>query len=245
MNNYTEYLYENRFKGYKFEFEGRPAEVAFPEKMTDNMAWTLKTEYSYAFPAVELKLLENGVGRAFIKNAHRWGGAEDLALKARFADFLHSEFGFSKKCIPVGYSCGGIFAVKFASYYPEYVSCIHIDAPVINFLSCPVHLGHDNFNSNPEEIMNALGLTLAQLGAYRDAPIDHLGNLIKNRIPCSLVYGDADPVVLWEENAALVIEAYKDSGVPFRSESVPGRVHHPHEPIDFDGTVGFILANCK
>ena len=245
MNNYTEYKFADKYRAYKFTFEGREAEVAFPDTVTDNMPWTLKTEYSWAFQAVESKLLEKGVARAFIKNQNRWGISEDLALKARFADFLSAEFGFSKKCIPVGYSCGGIFAVKFASYYPEYVSCIHIDAPVINFMSCPVHLGHDNFNPNPEEIMNALGLTLAQLGAYRDAPIDHLGNLIKNRIPCSLVYGDADPVVLWEENAALVIEAYKDSGVPFYAECVPGRVHHPHEPADFDGVVEFILNNCK
>jgi len=244
MNNYTESKYVGKYREYKFEFEGRPAEVAFPENMTDGAAWAFKTEYSGAFPAIETRLLEKGLGRAFLKNTNRWGIPEDLHAKARFAKFLHEEFGFSEKCVPVGYSCGGLMAVKFAAYYPECVSVLYIDAPVINYYDCPLKLGRGEFEESfGKEMLNALGLTLSELGGYRDQPLDCLPRIIEAKIPCALVYGDADEVVHHLYNARFVERAYKDSGIDFYTETVPGRGHHPHEPINFDAAVDFIMKH--
>ena len=38
-------------------------------------------------------------------------------------------------------SCGGMHAVYIAAKYPEYVSLLYLDAPVLNLLSCPCGIG--------------------------------------------------------------------------------------------------------
>jgi len=242
----TEYLFAGKYPGIKFKFEGRDAELVIPDNILEGKPWTLKTEYNNAFPAVECALLEKGVARAFVATESRWGHPDDIHIKARFVKFLHDEFGLSDKCIPVGYSCGGLYAVKFAGYHPECVQLMYIDAPVINLLSCPLCFGHPDMEPRVsiQPMLDGLKMkSVIDMLTYRDHPYDHLAGIVRNGIPCCMVYGDDDKVVLWEENAKLVNEAYEGSGVPYMSVCVPGRDHHPHEPNDMDEVVEFILKN--
>ena len=38
-------------------------------------------------------------------------------------------------------SCGGLCAINFAAKYPDLVSVLYLDAPVVNLLSCPMGFG--------------------------------------------------------------------------------------------------------
>jgi len=245
MENCTEYLFCGKYKGYKFTFEGREAEVAFPEKQLDGKPWVLKAHYNTAFPAVELKLMEAGFARAYLKTANGWGTDIDNDAKARFVKFLHDEFGFAEKCVPVGYSCGGMHTVKFTARHPECVAVMYIDAPVINLLDWPMMVAHPDvdYRKNAEDLYKTYGTDFVGMLAFRDHPLDRLPKVIAAKVPCCMVYGDDDKVVHWEENAKLVNEMYADSGVDFMSVCVPGRDHHPHEPLDFDAVVDFIMKH--
>ena len=47
--------------------------------------------------------------------------------KVFFTEFISSQFGLYEKCVPVGMSCGGLIASKFAARHPQYVSALYLE----------------------------------------------------------------------------------------------------------------------
>lgn len=222
------------WKGYKcvqMEFEEHEALLVYPKEGTANGYLAIKTEYWEAFPeAVELPLLEKGFHLCFIKNDNRWGMNEDLDRKARFVRYIQASNNLKTKCVPVGMSCGGLIGIKFAARYPELILCLYLDAPVVNYMSCPCGFGVGRpLAENCDEILNALGLkNISELLAYREMPLDKIGDLIANKIPVVMVAGDSDQVVPYCENGVFLERAYKDAGLEIPVFLKPGCDHHPH-----------------
>lgn len=219
----------NGFKRIDFQFEGMEAILVFPEKANENRNWLLKTEYFGAFPNFEIEMLKKGWHLAYVKNVTRWCLNEDIDRKARFADFIIKEYNLYKKCIPVGMSCGGMIGVKFAAKYPEYVSALYVDAPVMNLLSIPAGLGaKTDVSITLQEFTDATGMTLIDLLSYREHPIDKMHFLLENNIPVIMVYGDTDTVVPYEENGALLEKFYLENGGVIETYGKENCGHHPH-----------------
>lgn len=217
------------FKSEIFEFDGQEAELVFPDERAEKSLLILKTEYMNAFPDTEIELLRRGHHLAFIRNRNRWGLKEDIDRKAAFIRFLTEKHGLCS-CVPIGMSCGGIFAVKLAALYPELISCIYLDAPVVNFMSCPCGFGKGHpLNDDNSEIMSAFSIhTVGELLACRDMPLDYIPQLIKNRIPAVLVAGDSDQTVPYDENGIFIERAYKQADIDLAVFIKPGCDHHPH-----------------
>jgi len=228
----------NGFKKFDFLFEGREAVLIFPEHANANKNWLFKTEYFGAFPNFEIEMLKRGWHLAFIKNVTRWCLDEDIDLKKRYADFLRKEYGLYHKCTPVGMSCGGLIACKFAAKYPESVSALYLDAPVMNLLSCPAGIGKAGNDMLPEFIA-ATGITLSELTYYREHPIDKMPRLLKNNIPIILVYGDSDTVVPYCENGALLEKYYRENGGIIKVIGKENCAHHPHGLEDNTPIISF------
>lgn len=234
----------NGFKRIDFTFEGRPAIFVFPKEANESKNWLFKTEYFDAFPEFEIEMLKRGWHLAYIKNITRWCLEEDIDLKKRFCEFLILEYGLYEKCIPVGMSCGGMFACKFAAKYPECVSALYLDAPVMNLLSCPAGLGRADDKMFPE-FMQATGMGLTQLISYRDHPIDKMHLLLKENIPVLLVYGDADEIVPYDENGALLEKYYRENGGEVIAIGKRGGGHHPHGLADNTPIIEFVEKYAK
>ena len=231
----------NGYKCEEFEFEGHYAIMVMPEKRVESPRLLIKTEYFNAFPDTEIALLSRGFYLGYIKNDNRWGTAVDIERKARFIKYCTEKYELAPKCIPVGMSCGGIFAIKLAAKHPEFVSCIYIDAPVVNYMSCPCGFGNGNALSETlDEILGALEIDIAGLLAYRDMPLDCLGKLVENKIPTILVAGDSDSTVPYGENGAFVKRAYENSGIDYEEYIKPGCDHHPHGLEDAAAVIEFI-----
>lgn len=241
---------ETNWLGYtckQFLFEEHEAIIVFPQEGTANGYLAVKTEYWGAFPeAVETTLLEKGFHLCYIKNENRWATNPDLDRKARFIRFVQNEYKLNSQCVPVGMSCGGLIAIKLAARYPELIKCLYLDAPVVNFMSCPCGFGIGNpLSADNSEILNALGLkSISELLAYRDMPLDKLGALVSHRIPVVMVAGDSDKVVPYCENGIFLQRAYKDAGVEIEVYMKPGGDHHPHGLEDPAPVVDFILRHC-
>ncbi len=219
------------FRVEEFEFEGRQANIIFPEKANEKKSWTIKTEYRDAFPETEIELLKRGYHVTYIKNSSRWSPKIDCDVRARFVKYVSEKYGLADKCIPIGMSCGGAHAVNFAGFYPECVQCMFIDAPVLNFISHPVRCDTEYKRKvwDTEFTKAYPGLTRADmLNKFDNHPINKAPVLIENKIPILMLYGTDDTVVNYCENGLLLEELYADHPELLTVIKRVIQGHHPH-----------------
>lgn len=238
----------NGFRTEEILFEDKPARIVFPEEGKSIGRLALKTLYRDAFPrAVELDLVKKGFHLCFVTNEHRWGAESDLDRMARFTQFVTEKYNLQKRIVPIGMSAGGLLAVLLAAKYPEKISCLYLDAPVLNYLSCPSCLGdarREDRLAVLEEVFRAIEpKNMSQLIAYRNAPLDKLPILLQYKIPVVLVAGLSDPIVPYHENGLYLQQAYEAAGVDIQCHLKPGCAHHPHGIEDNESVIQFILTH--
>ena len=220
----------NGFRRLDFEFEGYPALIILPRTPHPARRLAMKMEYFGAFPATEIAMLEAGYHLCYLKNRSRWGTDDDCERKKKLIDLLADEFGTARRIVTVGMSCGGFHSVSFASRYPEYVSFLYLDAPLLSFFSTAPHRhAHETMEVRWPEVQKAWGFaTYAEAYSYNDQPIHRLATLTENALPVGLVYGTSDEVVPAVENAEILLEYYHSKGTPIRAWRRPSYGHHPH-----------------
>lgn len=204
------------WRGYKkeeFEFEGKQAILIFPEKSDSKKNWMLKTEYWDAFPERELDLIAEGFHLAYLENESRFATKSDCDRKARFVDYLSTKYGLRDKCVTVGFSCGAAHAINFAGFHPKKVTCIFIDAPVLNFCDFPGRIPDSDceYVWENEFIKAYPGVTRASLLGFDNHPIGKVNILKKNNIPIIMTYGTEDKTVNYNVNGLLLELEYKDN----------------------------------
>ena len=113
-----------------------------------------------------------------------------------------------------------------------------LDAPVVDFSQCPVNMP----TVMEKEFYPKYGnLSVSEIKELPENPINRLEALTLAGIPLFLVLGDADEVVLYEQNGLVLAEAYKKAGVPFEMVITKGRGHHPHGLDDPEPIVDFLI----
>ncbi len=231
----------NGFPFREGEFMGMPYIVISP-KENPNGKWAIKTEYFGAFPQTEIALLEKGYHVAHIDNAERYCPDSVTKTQAAFIDFVHTEFGLSSKCVPVGMSCGGLQAIYLAAKHPEKVSCMFIDAPLINFLCYPFGFGTVERADKPivDEFIRARGVDEIGILSFREHPLDYIPKLASHKIPVFMVIGGSDVIVPYAEHGKHLQDAYEKVGATIETHIVPGRGHHPHGLADVTPIIEFI-----
>ena len=227
----------NGFEEKQFIFAERNAWIIYP-KGEPNGKMILKTEYLDAFPNFDTEMLNKGYYLIYISHRSRWAPDEEIDIMADFVGFCAKELGTDSKCILEGMSCGGLQAAKFAQKYPELTAVMYLDAPVLNILSL-AGLGECD-QANVEvfwrEIVATYGVNKSTIINFRKSPIDNMQPLIDNNIPVIMLYGNADRVVVYEENGKVLEDFYKENNGILKviAKSMVG--HHPHcldnpEPI--------------
>lgn len=222
------------------KLNGRNALICHPEKPCGK--WALKTEYFDAFPGVQDILLSMGYYVAHIENKTRWYHPSDTQARAELAAYMSERFGVSKKCVIIGMSCGGMQGIYFASKYPNLVSCMYLDAPVVNLLSCPAGLGKGGKDLF-QEFYSHTKMGVSELLGYRNHPLDHLPALVKHNIPVILVSGDSDTVVPYDENGKYINDIYVENNCTIKTIIKKGGDHHPHSLSDNSPIIDFILEH--
>ena len=236
----------SQFETKEFTFQGRAAKIVYPP-CAANGKLVLKTEYFPAFPFFEVEMLKRGYTLCYVSHPTRWAPDSETAVMAEFVHFVAAELGFEPKCIPVGMSCGGLQAVRLAELYPEVVSVLFLDAPVLNLLSM-AGLGECKCEAVPlfwDELVKTYGFTRSSIINFRKSPIDNMEPLIANNIPIIMLYGDADITVLYEENGQILEDYYREHGGDMKVMRFPGRGHHPHSLEDPTPIIEYVEAHLK
>lgn len=228
----------------EFEFKSKKAIALLPPAELKNGKTILKPEYFGAFPALQLEFVRRGYTMIFLSNRNRWGTERELADQYEFIKYCALELDISDKVITIGMSCGGMMSVLLAGKYPDCIEALYIDAPVMNFLSCPANLGNapDVLESMWTEFENAWGMTKRELLLFRGHPIDMLPILVKNKVKIYMAYGDSDKTVPYEENGIALERAYRDAGIShlLYIDKKVGVDHHPHGPSDIDFAIKYL-----
>lgn len=227
----------NGFRCEEFTFDGQWAIVVFPDGEPLGKL-VLKTEYWGAFPDVELRLVRRGYHLAFLQNRTRFATREDCDSKAKFVRFLAEKYELDGRCVPIGMSCGGSHAVRFAGFYPELVSCLYIDAPLLNYASFPGRVGNPSAERVwEEEFVKAYpGVKKHEMVHFSEHPLNMADTLVAHRVPILMVCGMEDKTVSHEENGGLLEEAFRGTDL-LTVMWVPFRGHHPHGMIGDNGPI--------
>lgn len=236
------------FKRHTFQVDGCKAWVVEPKKALPGNPWSWCMEFPDAFTqrCAAPQLLAAGFHHVHIVVGNTFGGPEAVKHFNAFHDFLTAH-GLAKKAVLIGLSRGGMYAYRFASQRPEAVSVIYGDAPLCDLKT--VHGAPGYGKGNPVEwanVMKAYGFKSDEEGlAYTGNPVDTLAPLAKAKVAIIHVIGDADDIVVPQNNSNLIEQRYRELGGNMQVIHKIGVGHHPHGLDDPKPVVDFILQHTK
>jgi len=213
-----------------FEFEGHEAWVVSPKREPAPgrpWTWTMQWADAYVDRTGVLDLLAKGWHHVTIDTfAHRMD-EEGLRVSRAFQKFLVDELGFSKKTSLVGMSWGGFFSTRYAATFPECVSGIYLDAPLLNYS------GFADASTSAENAARvgpwaAMPPPGGDWAADPRMPVNMADKIAKAGIPVLLLYGGQDATVKPSTNSELFAKRFKAAGgkIDVRRRGLYG--HHPH-----------------
>ncbi len=235
------------YERYAFVVDGCEAIVVAPKQSTPGKPWIWRAEFFDAFPQVDLALLNRGFHLAYIRVGNTFGCPDALAHWDVLYKQLTEKYGLSRKPVLEGLSRGGLYCFNWAASNPDKVGCILADNAVLDFKSWPG--GKGKGKGSPGDWKKLLTdyhfASEAEALAYTKNPVDNLEPLAKAKIPLFLLCGDADDVVPYPENGAIVKERYEKLAGPVRVLIKKGMGHHPHGLDDPTPVVEYILEHVN
>ncbi|MEG2080341.1 MAG: alpha/beta fold hydrolase [Oscillospiraceae bacterium] len=234
-----------KWKGFKkvvFHFEGNEAIIVLPKNADKNGKWIWRTEFFGAFPDADIAMVKKGYCLVHLAIPNQFGSPHAVAQMGRFYDFIKKEYKLSKKAILFGFSRGGLYAIHYAAKFPQNVSALYLDAPVVDIKSWPYAMGRGCGSDFDKSIcLKAFGMN--DINEYKpmlDAAINSIANA---KIPLIIVAGDSDEVVPYNENGIILEKVWKDANLPFSLTIKKGVGHHPHSLSAPQPIVDFLIEN--
>ncbi len=235
----------NGYERLDFEVAGRAGLIVKPKAVAAGQPWIWRTEFFGHEPQADIALLGAGWHVAYYKISDLYGAPPAIDLMAAFHEHATRTFGLNPRAVLEGFSRGGLYAVNFAASHPDKTAALYLDAPVLDIRSWPG--GKGKGKSSPKNWAEALavyGLTEETAGDFKGNPLDRLAPIAAARIPILSVCGDADQVVPFAENTAVLEQRYQALGGKIEVIAKPGVDHHPHSLKDPQRIVDFLLQRA-
>jgi len=238
-------LTQSEWHGYErldFVVAGQPAILIVPKDAAPGRPWVWRAEWfgDRHGPQVSLALLEKGWHLAYINASDRYGSPAAMRIFDAFYQRLTTEYQLAPKVVIEGFSRGGLYAFNFAADFPQRVAALYLDAPALDLKSWP---GYQK--SRWAEVAENYGLTVEAMETAKVSPLDRIEPVVAAGIPIIGVAGDADVIVPYEENLAVLAERYRAAGGTIEVIIKPGAGHGPHSLPDPTPIVDFILKHTE
>ncbi|SDD56378.1 Lysophospholipase L1 [Paenibacillus sp. UNCCL117] len=235
----------NGYRRYDFYVGGREAIVVEPKRPASGKPWIWRAEFFDAFAYADRALLEQGWHIAYCRLSHMYGCPAAVRSMESFRKCVTGVFGLAPRMSLFGFSRGGLYAVNYAAAYPQHVSALYLDAPVLDICSWPGGKGAGSGSpAQWEECLAVYGLT-EEKAAKEHAlkALSHAGKLAAADIPVLLIAGDADTVVPYDENGERFERLYREAEGRIQVIVKPGIGHHPHSLENPEPIVQFIRSH--
>ncbi len=235
------------WEGYQrrdFKLDGYDCIVVEPKESYPGRPWVWRAEFFGAFDYADRALLEKGWHIAYIMVSDMYGCPESIGIMEKFYQYMTETEGLSKKADLFGFSRGGLYSVNYAVRYPDTISTLYLDAPVMDVTSWPGGYGAGaRYPREWEECKEVYHLTEETALQFKGNPLDKMEALLKGNVRILLVAGAIDSVVPYEENGAKLAAFYEKNGGKIRVIVKQDCDHHPHSLEDPEPIVTYIMEN--
>ena len=198
------------FKRYDFDFMGRACRVVCPDKPAPGNPWIWNARFPDWHTDIDSILLSQGFFVTYINTDEFNGSPDGVKIWDEYFRFLTENYHFDNQVALEGISRGGLYVYNFAKKYPWRVSCIYAEAPVCDIKSWPGGFGKGpGSEADWKLVLKAYNFSDdAEAKAYRDNPVDNLGNLAAHKVPVLHMIGLKDEIVPPDENTFILIDRY-------------------------------------
>lgn len=236
-----------QWKGYELldsTLNGVSFKIVFPKKANENRDWIWRARFWGHEPQTDIALLEQGFHLVYINVAGLFGSPKATKIWDDFYAFVRRSYQLNKKVVLEGMSRGGLMIFNWANENADKVACIYGDNPVCDFKSWPGgKYSSEGSKKAWEECLSEYGFSEQEALEAKVNPIDHMENVAKEQIPVLCLIGDADKVVPFAENTALLQARLQKLGSDLTIIHKPESGHHPHSLKDPEPIVDFILMH--
>ena len=205
-----------------------------PRNPAFGQRWVWRAEFFDAFPAFNLEMLERGWWLGFMNVGNTFGCPSAMARFDVFYRDMTEKYGFHQRPVLEGLSRGGLYVYNWVANHTGNVGLIYADNPVCDFKTWPGGKGKGPGSASDwAALLECYGFKSEEEAlAWPWNLLDNLASIVKAGIPLVHCYGDADEVVLWEENTKIIAERVEALGGKMKLFCRPGCHHHPHGPED-------------
>ena len=218
------------FDAFEFPVDGVSCTVICPHKALAGRPWIWKAEFLDCEIKTDLLLVDKGMYLVYLKVGNTFGCPDAMKHWDVLYQLLTEKYGFAKKPALEGISRGGLYVYNWASANPDKVACIYGDNPVCDFKSWPG--GKGKGPGSRKDWQKLIGdykfASEAEALAYTKNPTEKLAPLAAAKVPLLHVCGDADEVVPYQENTAILKDRYEKLGGSITVIIKKGFGHHPH-----------------
>ena len=141
---------QSEWNGYQrldFSCEGHDGCVIFPHTpLQPGNRWIWRAEFLGAFDTVDRALLERGWCLTYFHISDMYGCPQAVEWMESFRQLVVSEWNLCDKTVLEGFSRGGLYACNYAAAHPDKVSCLYLDAPLLDICNWP-----GGFATNPRQ----------------------------------------------------------------------------------------------
>ena len=217
-----------------FEFLGQEAWIVEPKAEAEGRPWAWIMEWPDAFAkrTGSVALLKAGYHVVTLRPGHyengkfvsRPGNMNNRRLRESrtFQKYLVDELQFAPKANLIGMSWGGFYSVRYAGTYPDAVSRIYLDAPLLDFSTAA--------NKESWGLNEKYGVDVKTYVGKDDPrqPVNMYEPIAKAGIPVLLLYGGSDTTVPPSKNCLRFAESFKGAGGTIEIVARKHYGHHPH-----------------
>lgn len=233
-----------------FEIDGAKVSLQIPTTAAEGKPWLWIGEFAGHLKALESGLVEQGWHVAYVAQGNKFGSPNAMAVWEKLYTELHEKRGLSAKPALLGISRGGLYVNAWLRLHPDRASVLYHDNGVCDVRSWPggFELTKKGRGSRGDwtKYKSEFGFADDEAALEKSIrPTDQLLPAIQAGVLLISCHGTADRIVPYEDNAAKLVEFWKQNNGRVKLFPKENGDHHPHGLPDPKPLIDLLVSETK